>query len=495
MESIQITWAWILLAVFPISSIGLGELVSRLRSRSHPLAAMFHSIRVWVLPPLAILLVTLELFQVPADDIVIQIISTSLGVAVVYSLITLINGLLVPGDRQYDWQINVPNLLFQVARVGVILGIAAYLLATVWQVDLSQVVAALGVGSLVIALALQDTLSNLVSGFLLIFESPFQVGDWVRINDVEGEVLEVNWRAVRLKTPDYDVVIIPNGVLGQETIYNYTLLYPLHGDRITFTFSNEEPPNRVIPVLRAAALAVEGILPDPEPEVRPLKFGDYQAEYEVQYCIADFTNASTIQGKFITNVYYAAKRHQLKLPIPAEKRFVLPHNPATAQDDLPNILTALAALPIFRVLDETALNNLAQQAAIKYYGADETIVEAGDFDEGVGILLKGQVVLSSPGPDGSACVITYLEAGDLLGEMALLPNEPSLVSAIALQDIELVVLSGDAVFNVAQQYSNFALEMTRFIDERKKMIQRSTHSNLGTLVTDSSPAASLTATN
>ncbi|MGF1461350.1 MAG: hypothetical protein ACFBSG_20275 [Leptolyngbyaceae cyanobacterium] len=131
------------------------------------------------------------------------------------------------------------------------------------------------------------------------------------------------------------MVIIPNGVLGQETIYNYTLLYPIHGDRITFTFSNEEAPNRVIPVLRAAVLSVEGIEADPEPEVRPLQFGDHQAEYEVQYCIADFTKADTIQGKFITNVYYAAKRHQLKLPVPAEKRIVLPHDPATAQDTCP----------------------------------------------------------------------------------------------------------------------------------------------------------------
>ena len=356
--------------------------------------------------------------------------------------------------------------------------------------DLSKVIAALGVGSLVIALALQDTLSNLVSGFLLIFESPFQVGDWVRVNDVEGEVLEVNWRAVRLRTPDHDVVIIPNGVLGKETIYNYTLLYPLHGDHITFTFSNEEAPNRVIPVLKAAALAVEGILAEPEPEVRPLKFTDHQAEYEVQYCIADFTHASTIQGQFITNVYYARKRHRLMLPMPFEKHYVLQDNPSNGEDYVPDILKALATLPIFRGLDETVLDTLAHQAEVKYYGAGETIIHVGEVDEGICIVLQGQVMLSCPDHAGNARVISYLETGNLFGEMSLLRNEPSWVSVIALQDVELVVLNGDAVFSVAQQQSNFALEMNHFIDERKKMVQRSTESSPEAIVIAPQPSIS-----
>ncbi|MEO0986611.1 MAG: cyclic nucleotide-binding domain-containing protein, partial [Cyanobacteria bacterium J06639_14] len=65
----------------------------------------------------------------------------------------------------------------------------------------------------------------------------------------------------------------------------------------------------------------------------------------------------------------------------------------------------------------------------------------------------------------------------LFGEMALLRNEPSWVSVTALQDVQLVVLSGDAVFAIAQQHSNFALEMNHFIDERKKLVQRATESS------------------
>ena len=74
--------------------------------------------------------------------------------------------------------------------------------------------------------------------------------------------------------------------------------------------------------------------------------------------------------------------------------------------------------------------------------------------------------------------------------MSLLRNEPSWVSVTALQDVELVVLNGDAVFSVAQQQSNFALEMNRFIDERKKMVQRATESSSEAVVIASQSAIS-----
>ncbi len=476
MQQAQLVWALTLIIGCPAFSIGLGEVISHLRRHSHPLTEMLCIVRWFTLPTLAIQLVMLKLLHMPTSDTRVQAIATVFSLSLMFSLIESVNAVLVPGNRRYDWQVHVPNLLFQVTRSGVILSVVSYILAYIWGVDLSKVFAALGVGSLVIALALQDTLSNLVSGFLLIFESPFQVGDWVKIKDVEGEVLEINWRAMRLKTSDRDVVIIPNGVLGKETIYNYTLLDPLHGDQVTFTFSNEEAPNRVIPVLKAAAVAVEGILAEPEPQVRPLKFTDHRAEYEVRYFIADFPNAEVIQGKFITNVYYATKRHQLRLPVPSERNYVLHQNPFSLEDFAPDILQSLAALPIFRVLDEDILNTLAHQSEIKYYGIGETIIQSGEFDEGICILIEGRVLLSHINQDGSTCPITYLETGDLFGEMALLRNEPSWVSVTAIQDVQLVMLNGDVVFSVAQDQSNFAMEMNRFIDERKKLVQRSTQS-------------------
>jgi small-conductance mechanosensitive channel len=151
------------------------------------------------------------------------VVRTLFWIALTYTLLVLFRNLVSSGDRKTSWQIIMPNLLFQLVRALLVFGALTYLLAEVWNIDVKQIMGTLGIGSLVIALALQDTLSNLVSGFLLIIESPFKVGDWIKVGDIEGEVIEINWRAVRVRTIDRDVVIIPNGNLGKENICNFVL--------------------------------------------------------------------------------------------------------------------------------------------------------------------------------------------------------------------------------------------------------------------------------
>jgi small-conductance mechanosensitive channel len=123
---------------------------------------------------------------------------------------------------------RIPTIVFQLARFAIVALAIAVALSGIWDVNLSGAVTALGIGSLVFALALQEPLSNLFSGVLLIFDRPFNVGDWLRSGDIVGEVIEINWRAVRLRTKDGDLVVIPNGQLGKGIIHNYSQPTRLH---------------------------------------------------------------------------------------------------------------------------------------------------------------------------------------------------------------------------------------------------------------------------
>lgn len=468
MEQSKLIWGLVLILGYPILTIALGEGVSYLEKRENPLARFFRNIRVFILPPLAIVLVMRQLLNFKVSDISLQLVATILGCATIYTLISLVNVVLAQGKKQQAWQIEVPNLLFQVSRISVVLGVAAYLLAGVWGVDLSQVFAALGVGSLVIALALQDTLSNLVSGFLLIFESPFTVGDWIKVNDLEGEVLEINWRAVRLRTRTRDIVIIPNGQLGQNTICNYTLLDPLHGDRVVLTFSNQEPPNRVKQVLEQVAHSIEGIRSQPPVEIRPIKFTDVLAEYEVEYYIEDFGSAEEIRGQFMINVYYAAKRNNLASPIPMQKHYLLNRKDLQPDENSDKIAQTLLSLSSFSLVDRETVTQLAHNATLKYYGVGEQIVRAGAFDTALFIILDGSVILSVTDGNNQQQEMGRLSTGEFFGETVLLRGEPSPVSVTVADDLKAILIEPDAVFDLAQRYPRFALEMNRFIEERKK---------------------------
>ena len=257
----QSLWIWGLLLMigFPMLTIILGEVKNHLHQKQNPLEGFINSIQRLILPPLVIILILEKLLNLKNLGIVLPILQTIFWLAVAHAILSLVKVILVTEDKQYAWQSVIPNIFFQATRGAVVLGIGAYVLAETWQVDLSQVAAALGVGSIVVALALQDTLSNLVSGFLLLLENPLKTGDWLKVQNIEGKVIELNWRAVRLQTIEGNVVIIPNGALGQETILNYSLPNQARGIWLDVRFSYEDPPNKVKNVLKQVLREINGV--------------------------------------------------------------------------------------------------------------------------------------------------------------------------------------------------------------------------------------------
>ena len=470
MERATLTWGLVLIFGVPMLTIGLGEVAGRLEWHENPLAGVIRNLRRSVLLSGAVLLLLQQIFRLDPESVLVRALTTGLGVAAIWTAISLANVVLVVGTKQYRWQIEVSNLLFQVVRVLVVLAVGSYLLGDVWDFDLKEILSALGVGSLVFALAVQDTLSNLVSGFLLIFESPFQVGDWIRVDDLEGEVLEINWRAVRLKTRERDIIVIPNGKLGETIIQNYTLEDPLHGVRVSIPFSDRDPPNKVIRVLQEAAASVEGIFQDPMPEVRPIAFENAVVTYEVEYYIQEYGYAEEIQGQLLVNIYYASKRHHLTAPIPARQYSLLQQPKKREEDESREVLEILRSLSTFQRLSSRSLESLARQFSYSYFGMGECIVKAEEFDSGFQLILEGNVILTVADGQGKEQEVMRLSRGDCLGEMAFLQVEPSLVTAIAATDVQTVAIAPDAIWELAQQYPEFAQAMQAFVEERKNAI-------------------------
>ena len=187
------------------------------------------------------------------------------------------------------WQSRVPNLILNIARLFFILLGIAFIISAIWNIDLGQMLAALGVGSIVLGLALQDTLGGLFAGITLISARQFQIGDWLKTNDVIGQVISINWHSVTLKTFEEDLLVIPNSVLASNTFYNYSRPDKIHMERVTTIFSDDHPPNMVREALMEAALSTPGVLHDPRPMIhlRDLKEdGAYEAmlyydDYEI----------------------------------------------------------------------------------------------------------------------------------------------------------------------------------------------------------------------
>lgn len=472
MEKEQYFWGLLLILGYPTCSLLLSELIDRLDKTNHLVTPSLKNLKTYVLPLFTLLWIFQHLLQIDEKSLVISITKTILGIAVAYTMLGIINVLLTSRTKVEKWQISVPNLLFQFSRTSIVLGTLGYILANVWLLDLSKVMGALGVGSLVMALALQDTLSNLVSGFLLIIESPFKVGDWIRIKEIEGEVIEINWRAVRLKTRDRDVVIIPNGVLGGETVSNYTLFDPLHAERIFIEFAKDNPPNKIKRVLLETALKIPGIIDQPPPEIRTKLYNLTSIQYEMKYYLSDYPGSDRIRDMLMTQIYYAIKRNHLQLAIPFNVQYEGSMDELYDNNSESFIENSLYHFVTLLGLDRNLVKDLKKGCSTVYFGKGEEIIHEGEIHTSFYLIIDGVVSLNTINSQGQCQSITHLIKHDCFGEMAFLGREKSPVSVIVTEDISAVKISQSTLLDLIQKHPKFALQMNQFIEDRKTIIRQ-----------------------
>jgi small-conductance mechanosensitive channel len=468
-------WIWaIALAIgFPLLSIVLGEAIHRLKRRGKALANTLRLLRNIILPVLVFLLFMQHVLLLDPNARLIKTVETLLWVCIIHASLSLLNAVLFEQAEADTWRSRVPKLLIDLARLFLILLGTAFVLATVWNADLAGLVTALGVSSIVIGLALQDTLGSVMSGIALLFERPFSVGDWLEAGGVVGQVIDINWRAVRLLTLEREMVVIPHKLISSEMIRNFSQPTPLHAERIQIGFSYNDPPNLARQVLKSTALETQGILVDPEPQIFTLGYDDSSVTYEVKFFIRDYGEIEEIRDRFMTRVWYAAQRNNLSIPFPIRTLYHF-HGPTTQSKGISKKFTeSLQALPSFVPLNKEQENLQAPSAGIvlQHFAAGEKVVRQGYAGNALYIIVSGQAVLTTRNEQNQECEVLPLKAGEFFGEMALFSGEPSIVSVTAINDLEVMKISGLVVNQMIDRQPSFAREIGQILEIRRRAIQ------------------------
>ncbi len=169
-------------------------------------------------------------FNIVPPDIVHAVGDKAIRVAII---IYFTWGLFLAGDIFTEFIHNVGSKIdIQAGQMAskflgyvfrfVILSISAVVLIGEFGYDVNGLLAGLGLGGLTFALAAQDSAANFFSGVVLIFEKPFQVGDWVVAGEIEGSVEEVTFRSTKIRALDGSINVIPNSKVTAEAIVSYT---------------------------------------------------------------------------------------------------------------------------------------------------------------------------------------------------------------------------------------------------------------------------------
>ena len=229
------------------------------------------------------------------------IILLAVGVLVIKALLKIIDKTLEKAKLEKA----AVTLLKSLAKAVLYL-LLAMMVADRLGIDVTGVVALASVASLALSLSLQDMLSNLIGGFVLLSKKPFNSGDYVDVAGQSGVIQSIDMSYTTLTTPDNKVISIPNSAVVASQIVNYSTSETRRVD-VKVTASYDAPVATVKAALLKAA-DVEGVLTDPAPFVGLTNYGDSAIEYVVRvWCPnAQYWNVTFAINEKISEEFAAA---------------------------------------------------------------------------------------------------------------------------------------------------------------------------------------------
>lgn len=225
------------------------------------------------------------------------------------------------GEVAKRTETNLDEQLFPFFRrmALIILGaIAAIMLLSHFEVDVSGLVATLGIGSLAIALAAQTALSDTIAGFLIMLDRPFRIGDRIEILDLDtwGDVLDIGLRSSRIRTRDNRMVIVPNSLIGKSLVVNYSYPNDQYRLQVHVGIAYGTDLDHAREVMITAVRDVEGVLQDRKVEALFLEFGDSALIFRVRWWLNSYVDTRRMFDRVNTAVYNALNEAGIDMPFP-----------------------------------------------------------------------------------------------------------------------------------------------------------------------------------
>lgn len=208
------------------------------------------------------------------------------------------------------------NLTMAVVAVLGLLVLLQYL-----GVSITPMLTALGVGGLAVALALQDTLSNIFAGFHILASRQVAPGDYVKLSSGdEGYVEDITWRNTRIRAIPNNMVIVPNATLASSIVTNYFLPEREMGVQVelgvSYASDLEHVERVTLEVARETMEAVPCGVPDFEPRLRYHTFGDSSIDFRVVLRVTEFGDSYQLAHEFIKRLHARYRREGIEIPFP-----------------------------------------------------------------------------------------------------------------------------------------------------------------------------------
>ena len=234
--------------------------------------------------------VKVNLGALTLEKVMHVILLALIGVVVIRVILKLLDGMLARSKSLK----SLSRYIHSVAKIAMAF-ILVLMVAEDVGIHTTSLVAMLSVAGLAVSLALQNTLSNVAGGIMLLVTNPFQVGDYVEADGISGTVHAIDLSYTAILTIDGKEIFVPNSQLSGTKIINYTILGRRRVD-LNFTASYDAPTATVKQAIGEVLEDIPQIIAEPAPEIH---LSDYQAS-SIQYVVRAWTAAADYW-----TVYYA----------------------------------------------------------------------------------------------------------------------------------------------------------------------------------------------
>lgn len=183
-------------------------------------------------------------------------------------------------------------------------------------VDIGALLVSLGVGSLAVALAAQETLANMIAGFVILIDRPFRVGDRVEVQGVTGDVREIGFRSTKILNFDGNLVVIPNSVIIKANVVNHASPFPWMRVKVDVGVAYGTDPDTVRRILTGLADGHPDVLKEPRPEVSCVGLGDSAVQYTLIARASDYRRRWDAENQIREGVLREFAAAGIEIPFP-----------------------------------------------------------------------------------------------------------------------------------------------------------------------------------
>jgi small-conductance mechanosensitive channel len=454
-DSAWFYWAVAVAIGLPLGLVVLTELQNALARRNSVLVRPVSLLRNYILPLGALLLLLVKATQVSSEATPVRIVATVLGFVVLILVLSGLKATLFQGAPEGSWRKRIPSIFLDVARFIVIAVGLAIIFSYIWGANVGGLFTALGISSIVLGLALQNSVGQVISGLLLLFEQPFQIGDWLDIPSARGRVIEVNWRATHIDTGG-GLQVIPNSMLAAASFTNLSRPPGAHSISVVTVFAVDDPPDDVCAMLAAVAARLPHLRTGAFPKAVPVGANEYKTSIPLHTPSDDGSARAT----FLRWIWYASRRAGLHLD-EATDDFGAPER-------VEKSLRVIA--PTLRLSSDDQ-QELLPHITITRFATDEVLQSIGQIPKRMTFVVHGRVRLTVTADAGAVVPVRILEEGDFLGQTTL-TREPVRADATALEEVTVLLIDREHLEELVLRKPLLLQELGRAIENRRSDIQR-----------------------